>query len=71
MSTLQEIEAAVDALSKAEQMALLHRIELKVRGDSSERGELVVENGRLALTAPAGAPVMTPDLVKAILADFP
>ena len=44
MSTLAEIEEAVDALPPAEQVALL---------------------------APPGAPAMTPEVLKALLVDFP
>jgi hypothetical protein len=71
VSTLAEIEEAVDALPPAEQVALLRRIESKVRGTIAAGGRLVMENGRAVLLAPPGAPAMTPDLVKALLADFP
>ena len=35
------------------------------------RAKLVEKNGRKVLVAPAGAPPMTPDAVKALLNDFP
>ena len=71
MSTLAEIEDAVDALPQSEQVALLRHIELKVRGATATGGRLVMENGRAVLVAPPDAPAMTPELVKALLADFP
>jgi hypothetical protein len=71
MSTLAEIEEAVDALPKAEQVALLRHIESKVLGVAATGGRLVMENGRAVLVAPPDAPAMTPELVKAQLADFP
>lgn len=71
MSTLAEIEAAVETLPTEEQFILLKRLETKVRERQPERGRLVMENGRAVLVAPPGAPPMTPELVKALLADFP
>ena len=71
MSTLAEIEEAVDSLPQADQVALLRRIESKVRGATATGGRLVMENGRAVLAAPPGAPAMTPELVKSLLADFP
>jgi len=71
MSTLTEIEAAVNALPWDEQMTLLRRMELKIRDAAPSRGRLVMENGHAVLAAPQGAPAMTPTLVKALLADFP
>jgi hypothetical protein len=71
MSTLAEIETAVDSLPLAQQEALLHRLEMKVRARAAERGKLVIENGHAVLVAPPGAPAMTPELVKSLLADFP
>jgi len=37
----------------------------------SRRAKLIEENGRKVLVAPAGAPPMTTEAVKALLADFP
>lgn len=36
-----------------------------------KHAKLVEKNGRKVLIAPPGAPPMTPDTVKALLADFP
>jgi AbrB family looped-hinge helix DNA binding protein len=44
---------------------------LLVQRETSESARLVKEKGRKVLTAPRGAPPMTPAQVKAILADFP
>ena len=61
----------MDALPQAEQGALLRHIESKVRGAAATGGKLVVENSHAVLVAPPGAPAMTPEVVKALLADFP
>ena len=71
LSTLAEIEEAVNALPQAEQVALLRHIESKVRGATATGGKLVVENSHAVLVDPPGAPAMTPEVVKALLADFP
>jgi hypothetical protein len=71
MSTLAEIEAAVNALPEPQQEILLHRLEMKMRARNLEGGRLVMENGHAVLAAPPGAPAMTPQSVKALLADFP
>ena len=71
VSTLAEIEAAIDSLPQAEQVTLLRHIESKVRHAVSASGMLVMENGRAVLVAPPGAPTMTPELVKTLFADFP
>ncbi len=72
MSTLAEIESAAELLPVPQQELLLHRLEMKLRG-SSEGGVacLVLEEGMPMLVAPVGAPEMTPEVVKAALADFP
>ena len=44
---------------------------LVLRRDDPARAKLVEKNGRKVLVAPIGAPSMTPDLVKSLLADFP
>ena len=44
---------------------------LVIEPDETERAKLVEENGRKVLVAPPGAPPMTHDTVKALLADFP
>lgn len=71
MSTIAEIEAAVESLPAEDQWILLQRLETKMREQQPERARLVMENGRVVLLAPPGAPEMTPELVKAIMADFP
>ena len=69
MSTLAEIEAAVEALPAAEQFILLHRLEVKMRERPQGRARLVMENGRAVLVAPPGAPEMTPELIRALRDD--
>jgi AbrB family looped-hinge helix DNA binding protein len=44
---------------------------LIIQRDEPERARLVEKNGRKVLVAPPGAPPMTPEVVKALLADFP
>ena len=44
---------------------------LVLQRDKPRRARLVEKNGRKVLVAPAGAPPMTPEVVKAILSDFP
>lgn len=71
MSTLPEIEAAVAALPEHEQEALLLSLTERISSSKGARAKLVMENGRPVLVAPPGAPKMTPELVKELLADFP
>jgi AbrB family looped-hinge helix DNA binding protein len=44
---------------------------LILRREEPERARLVQRNGRKVLIAPPGAPPMTPETVKSLLADFP
>lgn len=44
---------------------------LVLQRDEPRRAKLVDKNGRKVLVAPAGAPPMTTEAVKALLADFP
>lgn len=44
---------------------------LILQRDETKRARLVSKNGRKVLVAPSGAPPMTTELVKTILADFP
>jgi AbrB family looped-hinge helix DNA binding protein len=44
---------------------------LVLQRDQPRRARLVEKHGRKVLVAPPGAPPMTPELVKALLADFP
>lgn len=73
MSTLAEIEAAVEALPEAEREVLLRRLISKVQppSEAQESAKVVMEDGFAVLVAPPGAPEMTPALVKSLLADFP
>ena len=71
MSTLAEIEAAVDTLPAPQQMTLLRHLETKLRKASATAARLVLERGQPVLVAPPGAPPMTPDVVKAAPTDFP
>ena len=71
MSTLAEIEAAVDTLPTPPQMTLRRHLETKLRKASATAARLVLERGQPVLVAPPGAPPMTPDVVKAAPADFP
>ena len=71
MSTLTEIESAVESLPVPLQELLLRHLEMKLHRHSAGAAHLVLEEGSPVLVAPAGAPEMTPELVKATLADFP
>lgn len=44
---------------------------LVLQRDTPKRATLIEKNGRKVLVAPPGAPPMTPEVVKALLADFP
>jgi AbrB family looped-hinge helix DNA binding protein len=44
---------------------------LVLQRDQPRRAKLVEKHGRKVLVAPPGAPPMTPEVVKALLADFP
>lgn len=44
---------------------------LVLQRDEPRRARLVEKHGRKVLVAPPGAPPMTPEVVKALLADFP
>jgi len=44
---------------------------LILQRDEPKRARLVEKGGRKVLVAPPGAPPMTPELLKALLADFP
>ena len=54
------------------------KVSLTLEGDrlflereQPRRARLVEKNGRKVLVAPPGAPPMTPEVVKSLLADFP
>jgi AbrB family looped-hinge helix DNA binding protein len=44
---------------------------LTLEREQPRRAKLVEKNGRKVLVAPPGAPPMTPELVRTLLADFP
>jgi len=44
---------------------------LLLEREQPRRARLVEKNGRKVLVAPPGAPPMTPEIVKSLLADFP
>lgn len=44
---------------------------LVLQREQPRRARLVEKNGRKVLVAPPGAPPMTPEVVEALLADFP
>jgi AbrB family looped-hinge helix DNA binding protein len=44
---------------------------LTLQRDEPGRARLVEKHGRKVLVAPPGAPPMTPEFVKALMADFP
>jgi len=44
---------------------------LLLEREQPRRARLVEKNGRKVLEAPPGAPPMTPEVVKSLLADFP
>jgi AbrB family looped-hinge helix DNA binding protein len=44
---------------------------LTLQPEQAIRARLIEKHGRKVLVAPPGAPPMTPEVVKALLADFP
>lgn len=44
---------------------------LILQRDEPKGAKLIVKNGRKVLQAPPGAPLMTPEIVKTLLSDFP
>ena len=44
---------------------------LTLQRDEPRRARLIEKHGRKVLVAPPGTPPMTPEVVKALLADFP
>jgi hypothetical protein len=73
MSSLAEIESAAKQLPPAEQRKLVRSLTANLRtalpGKSHATGKRAGADYLLA--APAGAPGMTPELVKQLLEDFP
>ncbi len=59
-------------LQAGDKVALsLEGAQIVLRRDEPKRAKLVEKNGRKVLFAPPGAPPMTPENVKALLAEFP
>jgi hypothetical protein len=74
MTTLLEIESAVEALPSEQKVELLRFLAERLRAGegSGLRARLVPgPRGTLLLEAPLGAPPMTTDMVKQALQDFP
>jgi hypothetical protein len=74
MSTLDEIEAASDALPPEQKEELVRFLTARLRPpEKSARGARLVKgpNGTLLLEALPGAPPMTTETVKQMLEDFP
>jgi ethanolamine utilization microcompartment shell protein EutL len=69
MSSLAEIEAAVEALPDADREILLRRLVARSSSQAQTNATLVMEDGFAVLVAPPGAPEMTPELVKALQDD--
>jgi hypothetical protein len=73
MSSLLEIEAAANALPVEQKQLLLRFLTASLResGVFSVGASLTKDGGDVLLTAPAGAPPMTPETVREILEDWP
>ncbi len=74
MSTLLEIEAAIEALPHEQKEELARHLFAQLRSvPTSGHGAKLVAgpNGTLLLEAPAGAPPMTTETVRQMLEDFP
>lgn len=74
MTALLEIEEAARRLPQAEQERLLDFLAAQLRSsrNSAGRPQLLKESdGSVLLQAADGAAVMTPELVREILSDFP
>ena len=56
MSTLAEIESAVESLPARQQELLLRHLEMKLHGRSTAVASLVLEEGRPVLVAPPRCP---------------
>ena len=73
MSTLAEIEAAAKKLPQAEKQELFCYLaaELGMSGTPPRKARLVRRGDDALLEAPPSAPIMTPENVKRMLADWP
>ncbi len=73
MSTLQEIEAASEALLPVQKEELVRFLTARLYPSvpSSQNARLVREGDDVLLESPPGAPLMTPENVKRMLEDWP
>ena len=74
MSTLAEIEAAVEALPPEQKEELLRFLAARLGGPSNtppRKARLVRQGDDALLEAPPGAPPMTPENVKRMLENWP
>ena len=73
MSSLAEIESAAKQLPPAEQRKLVRSLSANLRSASLRKNHATGKpvGSDYLLAAPAGAPVMTPELVKQLLEDSP
>lgn len=74
MSTLAEMETAVEALPTDQKRELFHFLAKKLQAGDASTGKARLSSGPgsvLVLEAPSNAPPMTTEIVREILADFP
>jgi hypothetical protein len=73
VSTLSEIEAAAEALRPEEKEQLLRFLAARVHGTDtpSRKARVVRQDGDTLLEAAPGAPLMTPEVIRRMLEDWP
>jgi hypothetical protein len=73
MSTLSEIQNAVETLPQKQKLALLHFLEQRLRPsvDMQTRAVLIEEGDAAVLAVPPGAPIITPENNKRMLEAWP
>jgi uncharacterized membrane protein len=72
MQTLEDVQAAADALSPEQREELRRYLLVRQReSEKSPPAHLVRRNGDVLLEAPSTAPAMTPAFVKQLLEDWP
>jgi hypothetical protein len=71
MSTLAEIETAVESLPPEQKKELVRFLTAQLRPAVTRRSRIVRQEGDAFLEAPADAPPMTPEYVKQPLEDWP